>query len=374
MHRRNLGTPGRSNSNGSDFSNNSSGFLPSHYHTPTRPSQAKSHASNDASYGSPMIACSNFSLASHNAKRQSKWLLMTILCVALLVLGRALTNMNSYNGLQKDLAEAQAFHSRNNQALKYARSTSLDLGQKAAILEKENIAMQRKLDEQIKLKEEEIKNTSQLKRRDAAIRKQIDYLQNQIQEVSRREALERFGEGPHLVEFSVIFSDTSEGTMPSKFTVEMAPLELMPHAVLMFLEMVETRLWDETAFVHHTDHIISATPTVYHSGISKREEFQKAGLLHTAFQEYNEEFPHKPYTLGFSGRPGGPDFYISTLDNSQMHGPGGQLNADLIEEADPCFAKVIQGFDVVDKIHQKDMEAQLDVHVVGIVSARIVER
>ena len=373
-------TPGRSNSGGSDYSNDtSSGFLPSHYHTPTRPSMKKSQSSVGASHGSPMIACSNFALNSHNktwvyGRKQSKWILMGMTCVTLLVLGRALKNMNSYNGLQKELAEAQAFYSRNSQALEYAKSTSLDLEQRATILERENIEMRRELDEQIMLKEEEMRNSLQLKRRDAAIRKQIDYLTNQIQEVSRREAIERFGEGPHVVEFSVLFSDMSEGTMPSKFAVEMAPLDLMPHSVLLFLEMVEKRLWDETAFVHHVDHIISASPTVYHSGTSKREEFQKAGLGQVAFQEYSEKFPHKPYTLGFSGRPGGPDFYISTIDNTHMHGPGGQLNTDLIEEADPCFAKVIRGFDVVDKIYQKEVEAPLDVHVVGIVSARLVEK
>ena len=184
----------------------------------------------------------------------------------------------------------------------------------------------------------------------------------------------RFGPGPHIVEFDVIFSGAEADEEPSKFAVEMAPLDLMPHSVLLFLEMVEKQLWDETAFVHHTHHIVSATPTIYHTGISKRSEFDKEGLAHVAFQEYTEEYPHDVYTLGFSGRPGGPDFYISTMDNSQMHGPGGQMDAELIEEADPCFAKVIRGFDIVDRIYQKGVVAPLDIHVVGIVSAAITER
>jgi len=287
---------------------------------------------------------------------------------------RAVNNMNSYGTLQMELTEAQENQMRNAKALDYAKETSVDLEQRAAVLERENREMKRRLDEQILQKEEEMKTAQMLQRREGAIKRQVDYLKGQIQEVSRREALERFGPGPHIVEFNVIFSDDSPDEEPSKFAIEMAPLDLMPHSVLLFLEMVEKQLWDETAFVHHTHHIISATPTIYHTGISKRSDFEKEGLAQVAFQEYTEEYPHDVYTLGFSGRPGGPDFYISTMDNSQMHGPGGQMEAELIEEADPCFAKVIRGFDVVDRIYQKGVVAPLDIHVVGIVNAQIIER
>ena len=58
-----------------------------------------------------------------------------------------------------------------------------------------------------------------------------------------------------------------------------------------------------------------------------------------AFQEYSPEYPHVQWTVGLAGRPGGPDFYISKVDNSANHGPGGQSHHDLHEEADPCFGK-----------------------------------
>jgi hypothetical protein len=112
------------------------------------------------------------------------------------------------------------------------------------------------------------------------------------------------------------------------------------------------------------------------------------------FQEYSEKFPHVKYTLGYAGRPGGPDFYISTLyvlvasakfaleyretaacdgdpnsrswfpslhlcccrrNNAAAHGPGGQGSYDDPSEADPCFAKVIEGFDAVDRMHKSDV-------------------
>lgn len=48
-----------------------------------------------------------------------------------------------------------------------------------------------------------------------------------------------------------------------------------------------------------------------------------------------------------AGRPGGPDFYISTIDNTKNHGPGSQnKDAKLLDEADNCFAMLISGFDV----------------------------
>ena len=53
-----------------------------------------------------------------------------------------------------------------------------------------------------------------------------------------------------------------------------------------------------------------------------------------------------------AGRPGGPDFYISTVDNTLNHGPGGQGQYTLKNEADPCFAKVVQGVEVVEAIHK----------------------
>ena len=50
-------------------------------------------------------------------------------------------------------------------------------------------------------------------------------------------------------------------------------------------------------------------------------------------------------------RPGGPDFYFSIVNNVKNHGPGGQKNYNLPKEADPAFAKVTAGFDVLEKVH-----------------------
>ena len=57
-----------------------------------------------------------------------------------------------------------------------------------------------------------------------------------------------------------------------------------------------------------------------------------------------------------AGRPGGPDFYVSTRDNTLNHGPGGQKSYTIASEADPCFAKVIEGFEAVDRMTKMSVE------------------
>jgi hypothetical protein len=47
---------------------------------------------------------------------------------------------------------------------------------------------------------------------------------------------------------------------------------------------------------------------------------------------------------------GGPAFYISTVDNTRNHGPGSQGSKT---EADSCFGKIIDGFDVVKRMQKQ---------------------
>ena len=160
----------------------------------------------------------------------------------------------------------------------------------------------------------------------------------------------------------------------NKFVVELAPLSLMPHSVLHFLEMIDHELWDGNAFVHHVDHVVQAVPTAFRTAESQKQSFVDAGLSELAFQEYHEDYPHDAYTVGFSGRPGGMEFYINTQDNAQIHGPGGQHHHDLHEEGDPCFGKVISGHHVVDRMHQKGVEKKREIHIIGIEKAVLLPK
>ena len=104
-----------------------------------------------------------------------------------------------------------------------------------------------------------------------------------------------------------------------------APLAWLPHAVWTFLHNAVGA--DEIFFHRRAGHVLQAF-------IRPR---RTDGL---AFQEYDERFPHEENTLGFAGRPGGPDFYISTRNNTRDHGPGSQGSAT---EADGIFGKLILG-------------------------------
>ena len=129
----------------------------------------------------------------------------------------------------------------------------------------------------------------------------------------------------------------------------------MPHAVYTFLSAVYDGLWNDSLFLHRTNHIVQSAP-IDSDGNDKRNIFNFEN--HLAFPEYSLEYDqHAKYTLGFSGRPGGPEFYINTSDNGKYHGPGGQNHHALSEEADPCFAKVIRGFDVIEKMEALNMKA-----------------
>ena len=115
------------------------------------------------------------------------------------------------------------------------------------------------------------------------------------------------------VEFPPTQDDVVEKGATGTVLVETAPLELMPHAVHTFLELVRT--WKGGAFHRNAGHVLQAHATA--GG-------RAAGL---AFQEYSPKYPHVEGTLGFAGRPGGPAFYISTVDNTRNHGPASQVPA-----------------------------------------------
>jgi hypothetical protein len=78
--------------------------------------------------------------------------------------------------------------------------------------------------------------------------------------------------------------------------------------------------------------------------------FQTKGLDLLAFPDYSEEYPHMEWTLGFAGRPGGPDFYINLDDNTELHGPGGQYQHALEEQGDSCFGRIKTGQEFIQQL------------------------
>lgn len=113
----------------------------------------------------------------------------------------------------------------------------------------------------------------------------------------------------------------------------------------------------------------------YHRA-SVHEGFVDKALETVSYQEYSAKYPHVQWSVGFMGRPSGPDFYINKRDNTVAHGPGGQENTDdMHNEADPCFGRVVEGVDVLNEIDKipvdKSHGSELKVPV-KIVSARVM--
>ena len=162
-------------------------------------------------------------------------------------------------------------------------------------------------------------------------------LKEQLRDVSKRDANAKYGAGVKRVEIELIFPGNMDG--PTTFVIEMAPVDLMPHSVFTFLEMVSSGLLNGCSFILNALHVLKAAPLPYDgtSASDKARDFLDSGLESVAFREYSPEFPHKQYTVGFAA-DGSPSFYVNTEDNTEIHG------------GDPCFAKIVSGFDTVKRL------------------------
>ncbi|CAB9507799.1 expressed unknown protein [Seminavis robusta] len=213
-------------------------------------------------------------------------------------------------------------------------------------------------------------------------------MQRDVQLMSKRLLREKYGHGPKYyvqmkLEFdphSNVFKDRSNPDSALEVDddndvviLETASIEDMPHAVYLFLEQVDHHLYDHTTFHRNAAHIIQAGPS---NSPHAHALFRHAPSLNSViFQEYAPEMSHKQYTLGYPGRPGGPDFYVNMRDNSLINGPGGQHHhySDLAKDADPCFAKVVRGFETIERIHRSAvMGEDAIVHPVIIESMKVL--
>lgn len=131
--------------------------------------------------------------------------------------------------------------------------------------------------------------------------------------------------------------------------------------------MVDSGVWDNTVFIHHWNHIIQAAP-ITPEGQNLRESIDDV----LWFPEYSDDYKHEQYTLGFSGRPGGPEFYINLSNNTDIHGPGKQGHSTVLNDADACFARVVLGKRTVDRLRKMSDIARNDPNV-GISLTTIVK-
>mmetsp|Transcript_2707 Transcript_2707/g.5839 ORF Transcript_2707/g.5839 Transcript_2707/m.5839 type:complete len:809 (+) Transcript_2707:266-2692(+) len=247
------------------------------------------------------------------------------------------------NGDDSDLIESES----------YRRTTNQGENSPSSELVKEMVALQERLSES---------NT------------QIGSLQHHLQKTSRIDAERKYGSGAIRVQLELDFpEDYMDGgnddqqrqapthhlqqsknkekmkkKKPTKMVLEMAPLDLMPHSVNMFLDMVHAGLFDGCSFVLVAMQMIKLAPLPYDgsSASAKVRSFKQRGLETIAFKEYSPDFPHDQYTVAFAA-DGGPSFYINTEDNTEAH------------VGEPCFAKIVSGFDTLERLSNEPTRANI---------------
>ncbi len=125
--------------------------------------------------------------------------------------------------------------------------------------------------------------------------------------------------GNEAIYVNIYFNDGEKSNY--EIQIKMAPIELVPYSVYFFLNIIES--WKGGCIHRNAGHV---------------KQFKiRQQTKHLAFQEYHHDYPHKKFTCGFAGRPGGPAFYINTRDNTRNHGPGSQGSQT---EADSCFGEI----------------------------------
>jgi hypothetical protein len=234
-----------------------------------------------------------------------------------------------------DLAKSKRLPKENKEIMEHVALLKNELDQKAAALQEEILRRHTAEDEVAEAWGAYQANSAQI----AGIEKQYE---DDMSKLSRTLAEKYYGKGPHYAQITLTIP-VKEGSNEFFFTLKMAPLDLMPASVFTFMEQAEAGTWDNTSFHINAPHALFAQPVSVAGDYSNLPRMEELGLARLPFPEYNTEYPHDEYTVGFSGtRRSGPSFYINKVDNSINHA------------GEPCFSKVIIGHDVVDWICRQE--------------------
>jgi len=174
----------------------------------------------------------------------------------------------------------------------------------------------------------------------------------------------KYGAPPYYARFDLEFPSSSPQDRTDKtkpFFLMQLDGAAMPYTSLYFLEQVAAGAWDSCQFIVNAGVLLQVDTR---GDSCSRAAFKKIKSVgeSLAFQEYVPKLAtgdaHKRLTVGLSGRPAGPIFYISLINNQANLGPRKSSSDEgmgafgLPPQADPCFAKVVRGEDSIERINR----------------------
>jgi len=179
-------------------------------------------------------------------------------------------------------------------------------------------------------------------------------LTKELQVLTRKLIWKRYQSTTFRIQVDIKFPSViteKDGKPPNdSFFIELASIDLIPVSVYYYLELV--RDFRIGHFIRNAAHVLQA-----------HTQTKKGGKKPMPFQEYSRQFPHEKYTTGYAGRPSGPQWYISIMNNTDDHGPGTQQKQNQYE-ADSLFGKlVLDGrteVSVIPRIHSTPQKEFLD--------------
>ena len=126
----------------------------------------------------------------------------------------------------------------------------------------------------------------------------------------------------------------------------------MPISVSSFLGQVQHGFWNDKEFDINAGHILLASGgDADDEDAANLDELTNLGIASPIYGEYNPLRPHSELTLGFVANRPTPHFYINLRDNEEVHGRLSDQDHHFVDgEADPSFADIIDGKDVVSRV------------------------
>ena len=233
---------------------------------------------------------------------------------------------------------------------------------KASIAEKDNLLLK---NEQLNLVQDQVYKAYR-----EHLNVGVSLRNDDLSKFVRTTAYNRYGVGPHQVKFVVREVLPNGESEESSFTVQLVSFRHMPVSSMTFLRQVGLGTWDGASLSTNKEGSILVRVDPDSSISNKMEELKATGLSRIPFHEYtSRDHCTGSYALAF-GDTVGPSSPVNTVDATVWRidaAPSGTVEPS-------CFASVISGTDVVERIFSSSATREEDSNgqSVKIVSATII--